>query len=130
VYSRQHYVIKFVSNLWQVCVFSDIAVSSTNKTDRHDIAKILLKVALYTINPNTVSNMSTCIYSFLVKYKKFVIPQHWCDSIYKVKGHLLIRLKCLIYYYFQYCRINSLHSLLRAFLHLMQMSYKFWINHT
>jgi hypothetical protein len=27
-------------------------VSSTNKTDRHDIAEILLKVALNTINPN------------------------------------------------------------------------------
>ena len=27
-------------------------VSSTNKTDRHDIAEILLKVALSTIKPN------------------------------------------------------------------------------
>ena len=27
-------------------------VSATNKTDRHDIAEILLKVALNTINPN------------------------------------------------------------------------------
>jgi hypothetical protein len=27
-------------------------VSSTNKTDCHDIAEILLKVALNTINPN------------------------------------------------------------------------------
>jgi hypothetical protein len=27
-------------------------VSSTNKTDRHDIAEILLKVALNTINSN------------------------------------------------------------------------------
>jgi hypothetical protein len=30
-------------------------VSSTNKTDHHDIAKILLKVALNTINP-TLNN--------------------------------------------------------------------------
>jgi len=29
---------------------SDTPVSSTNKTDRHDIAEILLKVALNTIN--------------------------------------------------------------------------------
>ena len=29
-------------------------VSSTNKTDRHDIAELLLKVALNTINPSTV----------------------------------------------------------------------------
>jgi hypothetical protein len=40
--SIQHYVIKFDSTL----------VSSTNKTDRHDIAEILLKVALDTINLN------------------------------------------------------------------------------
>jgi hypothetical protein len=38
----QHYVIKFVSDL----VFS---VSSTNKTDRHEITKILLKLVLNTI---------------------------------------------------------------------------------
>jgi len=29
----------------------DTLVSSTNKTDHHDIAEILLKVALNTINP-------------------------------------------------------------------------------
>jgi hypothetical protein len=29
--------------------FSGILVSSTNKTDRHDITKILLKVALNTV---------------------------------------------------------------------------------
>ena len=34
-YSIQHYVIKFVS--------LGTSVSSTNKTDRHDIAEILLK---------------------------------------------------------------------------------------
>jgi hypothetical protein len=33
-------------------VFSKYSVSSTNKTDRHDIAKILLKVALNTIKTN------------------------------------------------------------------------------
>ena len=51
VYSIQHYVIKFVSDLRQVGVFfPGNPVSSTNKTDRHDIAEILLKVALNTIN--------------------------------------------------------------------------------
>jgi hypothetical protein len=46
--SIQHYVIKFVSDLRQW--FSPgTPVSSTNKTDRHDIAEILLKVALNTI---------------------------------------------------------------------------------
>ena len=48
----QHNVIKFVSDLRQVGGFlRGTPVSSTNKTDRHDITEILLKVALNTINP-------------------------------------------------------------------------------
>jgi hypothetical protein len=40
-------------SLRQVCeFFLGTPVSSTNKTDRHDIAEILLKVALNTINLN------------------------------------------------------------------------------
>ena len=46
VYLIQHYVIKFVSDLRQVL---STPVSSTNKTDRRDIAEISLKVALNTI---------------------------------------------------------------------------------
>jgi hypothetical protein len=43
-------VIKFVSDLRQVGgFFPGPPVSSTNKTDCHDIAEILLKVALNTI---------------------------------------------------------------------------------
>ena len=48
----QHYVyvIKFVSDLRPVGGFLHAPpVSSTNKTDCHDIAEILLKVALNTI---------------------------------------------------------------------------------
>ena len=46
VYSIQH-LLKFVSDFRQ---FSPgTPVSSTNKTDRHNIAEILLKVALNTI---------------------------------------------------------------------------------
>jgi hypothetical protein len=42
----QHYMIKFVS----VCgIPLGTPVSSPNKTDRHDITEILLKVALNTI---------------------------------------------------------------------------------
>ena len=40
----QHYVIKFVSDMWQVSGFlfsQGPSVSSTNKTDRHDITDIL-----------------------------------------------------------------------------------------
>jgi hypothetical protein len=46
VYSIQHYVIKIGRSV----VFSGTPVSSTNKTDCHDITEILLKVALNTIN--------------------------------------------------------------------------------
>jgi len=42
-------VIKFVSDLRQV---GGTPVSSTNKTDRHDITEILLKVALNIITIN------------------------------------------------------------------------------
>jgi hypothetical protein len=51
VYSIQHYVIKFVSDLRQVGWFSPgTPVTSTNKTYLHDKTDILLKVALSTIN--------------------------------------------------------------------------------
>ena len=51
VYSIQHYVIKFVSDLGQFGGFLRTPIYSTNKTDRHDIIEILLlKVALNTIN--------------------------------------------------------------------------------
>ena len=48
VYSIQQYVIKMCQWLATGRWFSP--VSSTNKTDRRDIAEILLKVALITIN--------------------------------------------------------------------------------
>jgi hypothetical protein len=51
MYSIQHYVIKFASDLPQVSGFSvGTSVSSINKTDHHDITEKLLKVALNTIN--------------------------------------------------------------------------------
>ena len=48
VHSMQHYVIKFVSDL-SLRQVGDTPVSSNNKTDRHDITEILLKVALSII---------------------------------------------------------------------------------
>jgi hypothetical protein len=48
MHSIQHYGTKFAAGLW----FSqNTAVSSTNKTDHHDIAEILLKVGLKHHNP-------------------------------------------------------------------------------
>jgi hypothetical protein len=40
----------------------DTTVSSTNKTDRHDIAEILLKVALNNIN-HKPNRMAKCFYN-------------------------------------------------------------------
>ena len=47
-------MIKFISDLRQVGGWFSpgLPVSSTNKTDRHDITEILLKVALNKIKPN------------------------------------------------------------------------------
>ena len=51
VYSIQHYVIKFVSDLRQLGVFLRVLrVFATNKTDRHDIAEIVFKLVLNTVN--------------------------------------------------------------------------------
>jgi hypothetical protein len=54
VYSIQLYVIKFVSDLRQVGRWFSpgTPVSSTNKTDRHDITEILFKVKLKRHNPD------------------------------------------------------------------------------
>ena len=46
VYWIQHYVIKMVSDLRQIGVFSGYSGFLHNKPYLHDIAKILLKVAL------------------------------------------------------------------------------------
>jgi hypothetical protein len=52
VYSIQHYVIKFVCDLRQVSGSLSTQVYSINKTDRHEITEILLKVVLNTKTPN------------------------------------------------------------------------------
>jgi len=59
VYSIQHYVIKFVSYLRQVGGFlRAIRFPSPIKTDRHNIAEILLKVALNTTNQTNCPKMT------------------------------------------------------------------------
>ena len=47
--SIKHYVIKCISHLRRFGFSAGTPVSSTNKTDRHDITKQLLKVVLNTI---------------------------------------------------------------------------------
>jgi ABC-type Fe3+ transport system permease subunit len=50
-----------------ITVFSSgTPVSSTNKTDRHDITEILLKVALNTITITPISTTTTTVLCFNV----------------------------------------------------------------
>jgi len=46
----QHYVIKFVNDLPNVCGFLRVLQFPPPITDRHEITEILLKVVLNTIN--------------------------------------------------------------------------------
>jgi hypothetical protein len=55
-------VIKFVSVLRQA---GGTPVSSTNKTDRHDITEILLKVLLNTIKPTNQTKRTTRHYDIM-----------------------------------------------------------------
>jgi hypothetical protein len=64
VYSIQHYVIKFVSDLRQVSGFLWVLwFSPPIKTDRHDITEILLKVALSTINQTINQKVVITLYA-------------------------------------------------------------------
>ena len=47
------------------CIFPGTPVSSTNKTDRHDITEIVLNVALNTIKPNQTIIISLLSFFFL-----------------------------------------------------------------
>jgi len=55
-------VIKFVSGLGQIST----PVASTNKTDRHDIAEILLKVALNTITLTRTTRLNRILKRFIL----------------------------------------------------------------
>ena len=56
VYLIQHYMIKYVSDLRQVSGFLRVLWIPTNKTDRHDITEILLKVAFNIIPSPSYKN--------------------------------------------------------------------------
>jgi len=59
VYLIQHYVTKFVGDLRQVNGFLSVyQFSSTQKTDRHNMTEILLKVVLNTINQTIYWNLN------------------------------------------------------------------------
>jgi hypothetical protein len=61
VYSIQHYVIKIVSDKTDQWFSPGTPVSSTNRTDCHNITEILLKVALNTITLGTFLSYVSCL---------------------------------------------------------------------
>ena len=76
-------VKQFVNDLRQVGYFSpNTPLSSTNKTDRHDIAKILLKVALNTIT----LILSVQVYMHRKPCKVPKEDKHICFTITNVCG--------------------------------------------
>jgi hypothetical protein len=69
----------------------DTQVSSTNKTDRHDITEILLKVALNSINPNPPKrkisiSLQTCTEVSIIT--GYYIRSSWCAPSNQ-KGQIL-----------------------------------------
>jgi hypothetical protein len=70
----QQYVMKFISDLWQGGGFSpSTPVSSTNNTDPHDINWIVLIVALNTIIPTLIMQISTICFIFYLICKRLLI---------------------------------------------------------
>jgi hypothetical protein len=85
-----YYVKKFISDLRNVSVlffFSDTLVSSSKRTDRNDIAQILLKVVLTTYI--TLQCKSKEISSIFISYRKktgnilFLLDFYlYCNSVH------------------------------------------------
>jgi len=94
----QHYVIKFVSALATGRWFSPgPQVSSSNKTYRHDITEIVLKVALNTIKPKPISRVWPSWHSLLF-LSTFVqrptsIGNLWLDVLNLQKVNLFLSFK-------------------------------------
>ena len=111
VYSIQHYVIKFISDLRQVGGFSSgTPISSTNKTDFHDITEILLKVAF-----NTKHHQPSC-----TKQEKLVVLDMCVIDLVTFSTIFLLDLGVVLtFWYFSLLiflskyiyQINSIHLL-------------------
>ena len=80
------------------------AVSSTNKTDWHDVAKILLKVAFKPYNPTTSPNRTIdwlSIKAIFFKKHTQVCNLLWCES------SLVGSLQSVIFVLIGYPRLTS-----------------------
>ena len=94
-------------------VFLCSPVSSTNKTDRHDITEILLKVVLNTIKQtkNTYSQKHVVLYYMFMwsTTVKMCVPK-WFDQ------------SCLPFV----CDIFFLYILLRCLIYILLFNFKFY----
>ena len=95
----------------QLCAVPITPVSSTNKTARHDIAEILLKVALNTITLTTIFWMESAVVGYIIKTRSpndhtsnvlctFIPVITFLNSLYSCQhfdGH------CLLLYQGQQC---------------------------
>ena len=78
VYLIHHYVIKVCPWLAKGLWFSPgTQGSSTNKTDHHDIAEIVLKVALNTITLTTRICVMLCFFLYRIKVLSEYMLQHF-----------------------------------------------------
>ena len=92
VNSIQHYVLQFVSDLWQVGGLSeDTPISSSNKIHRHDATEILLKV---TLNNITLTPLITSVWQ-QIQYDMIC-----CISILLCFTNWLRSLPCLFQFMF------------------------------
>jgi hypothetical protein len=78
MYSIQQYVIKFVRDLGEVGGFlRETPVSSTNKTDRHDIAEILLKNLSWLLLMFSSLQIYTCYHCYMLKCSSHIPVFVW-----------------------------------------------------
>ena len=102
--SIQHYVIKFCQWFAAGRWFSpDSPVSSTSKTDHHDITKILLNVALNNTNKININSLVDVIYLYiyivpvLQESSEGIIPTGVIGGLVGAIGILIIVIVGLLY---------------------------------
>ena len=91
-------IIWLVTGRW---FSTDSPVSSTNKTDCHDITEILLKVALSTINHNSHISVPT-VWSFVFAY------QYLACNFYVVQ---ILQWYCVLGLSWSVCRHNGFYGM-------------------
>ena len=98
---EQHYVIKFVSDSRQVGGFFGYSVFPTNKTDRHNITEIVLKVALNTIHQPTKPSVGCEKTIMMNQYRLLLITtelklqslNNWMLSFFRNQNRSLLHMQ-------------------------------------